>query len=165
VKRKGVHWFVEQVLPQLGADYMYIVVGAGPEFAAIQETVRRRSLQDQIVLTGQQPDHFRNCLMNAADAFIMPNIPVPQDVEGFGIAALEAGACGLPVIASGIEGIRDAVIDGVTGHLVAERDVDGFVSRIRSLNLDRAYIRAVVNETYSWKKIGLSYAELLTALG
>ena len=163
VKRKGVQWFIEHVLPRLGADYAYIVVGTGPEFAGIQETVRRRNLQDRVVLAGRQPDHLRNCLLNAADAFIMPNICVPGDVEGFGIAALEAGACGLPVIAAGIQGIRDAVIDGVTGHWVAERDVGGFVSRIRSLNLDRTRIRRVVGETYSWKKIGRAYAELLAA--
>jgi glycosyltransferase involved in cell wall biosynthesis len=163
VKRKGVQWFVEQVLPRLGADYAYIVVGTGPEFGGIQETVRRCNLQDRVILTGRQPDHFRNCLLNAAEAFIMPNICVPGDVEGFGIAALEAGACGLPVIAAGIQGIRDAVIDGVTGRLVAERDVDGFVASIRSLNLDRRRIRQVVAETYSWEKIGRAYAELLSA--
>jgi putative heme degradation protein len=55
------------------------------------------------------------------------------------------------------------VIDGVTGHWVAERDAGGFVSRIRSLNLDRTRIRRVVGETYSWKKIGRAYAGLLAA--
>jgi phosphatidylinositol alpha-1,6-mannosyltransferase len=163
VKRKGVQWFVERVLPRLEADYVYIVLGTGPEHAAIQAAVRRGNLRERVVLAGRRPDRLRNCLLNVADAFIMPNISVPGDVEGFGIAALEAGACGLPVIAAGIQGICDAVIDGVTGHLVAERDADGFVSRIRTLKLDRTCIRAVVGDTYSWKKIGRVYAELLTA--
>ena len=138
VKRKGVGWFVENVVPRLGREHIYVIVGTGPEFSVIQDIIRRNQLEDRVVLTGRQPDRFRNCLLNAADAFIMPNISILGDVEGFGIAALEAGACGLPVVASGIQGLRDAIIDGLTGHLVGERDVEGFVYRIKTLDLDRA---------------------------
>lgn len=165
VKRKGVQWFVEEVLPRLGPKYLYVVVGTGPEQEAIEDAVVRRNLQDRVVLTGRQPDRLRNSLLQAADAFIMPNISIPGDIEGFGIAALEAGACGVPVIASGIQGIEDAVIESVTGHLVPEKDADGFIARIRSQNLDRMRIRTVVGETYSWQKIGRTYARLLTASG
>jgi phosphatidylinositol alpha-1,6-mannosyltransferase len=161
VKRKGIGWFVQNVMPQVGEEYVYVVVGSGPELPVIDKLIRASQLTDKVILAGRQPDDVRNALLNVAEAFIMPNIAVPGDVEGFGIAALEAGACGLPVIASGIQGVRDAVIDGVTGHLVAERDVDGFVSCIRSLNLNRARIRAVVEDTYSWRKIGQAYAQVL----
>jgi phosphatidylinositol alpha-1,6-mannosyltransferase len=163
VKRKGVQWFVEEVLPRLGPNYLYIVVGTGPEQEAIQDAIIRRNLQDQVVLTGRRPDRLRNSLLQAADAFIMPNISIPGDVEGFGIAALEAGACGLPVVAAGIQGIRDAVIEGVTGYLPAEKDADGFLRCIRTLNLDRVLIRRVVRETYGWQKIGQAYAQLIIA--
>jgi glycosyltransferase involved in cell wall biosynthesis len=164
VKRKGVQWFVEQVLPRLGADYVYIVVGTGPELGAIQDAVRRGNLQSQVVLAGRRPDRFRNCLLNAADAFIMPNIRVPGDVEGFGIAALEAGACGLPVIGADIEGIRDAVVEGVTGHLVREGDAEGFAARIDSLDMDRSRMRKAVAERFSWERIGMEYALKLASL-
>jgi glycosyltransferase involved in cell wall biosynthesis len=163
VKRKGVQWFVEEVLPRLGPKYLYIIVGTGPEREAIQEAVIRRNLQDQVILAGRQPDRLRNSLLQAGDAFIMPNISIPGDVEGFGIAALEAGACGLPVIAAGIQGIRDAVLEGVTGYLTAEKDTDKFLRCIRTLNLDRVRIRRVVIETYGWHKIGRVYAQLMIA--
>jgi glycosyltransferase involved in cell wall biosynthesis len=94
----------------------------------------------------------------------MPNISIPGDVEGFGIAALEAGACGLPVIAANIQGIRDAVIDGVTGYLVGEQDVEGFLSRIQGLDLNRRRVRSEVAGRFSWNKIGLAYAEMLSAV-
>ena len=94
----------------------------------------------------------------------MPNIRVPGDVEGFGIAALEAGACGLPVIASRLQGIPDAVIDGVTGHLVQERNADEFLARIDSLALDRAKIRAEVVRRFGWDKIGADYAAALMSV-
>lgn len=161
VKRKGVQWFVEEVLPRLGAKYLYVVVGTGPEQKAIQDAVIRRNLQDQVVLAGRQPDRLRNSLLQAADAFIMPNISIPGDVEGFGIAALEAGACGLPVIAAGIQGIRDAVIDGVTGYLVREGDAGKFADRIESVELDRDLIRSTVISRFSWDRVGGEYAQLL----
>ena len=164
VKRKGVGWFVENVLPRLDQSYVYVVVGTGPEYSAIQDVVRRKQLGGRIVLAGRQPDRIRNCLLNLADAFIMPNVSIPGDVEGFGIAALEAGACGLPVIAADIQGIRDAVIDGVTGYLVGERDVEGFLSRIQGLDLDRCRVRSEVAGRFSWSKIGLAYAEMLSAV-
>jgi glycosyltransferase involved in cell wall biosynthesis len=165
VKRKGVLWFVEEVVPRLGDDFVYIVVGVGPELGAIRAAVQRHGLQERVILAGRQPDRLRNCLLNIADAFIMPNITVPGDVEGFGIAAIEAGACGLPVVAAGIQGIRDAVIDGVTGHLVGERDAEGFLDRIRSLDLDRRLIRERVQAYFSWEQIGLTYAEMLKSDG
>lgn len=164
VKRKGVGWFIENVLPRLDQNYVYVVVGTGPEYSAIQDMVRRKQFRCRIVLAGRQPDRLRNCLLNCADAFIMPNITIPGDVEGFGISALEAGACGLPVIASGIQGIRDAVIDGVTGYLVSEQDAEGFLSRIQGLDLDRRRVRSEVAGRFSWNKIGLAYAEMLSAV-
>jgi phosphatidyl-myo-inositol dimannoside synthase len=126
VKRKGISWFVENVMPQVGEEYIYVVVGSGPELPAINKLISAYRLTDKVVVAGRQPDHIRNRLLNVAEAFIMPNIAIPGDVEGFGIAALEAGACGLPVIASDLQGIRDAVIDGVTGYLVRERDAKAF---------------------------------------
>jgi len=63
-----------------------------------------------------------------------------DDVEGFGISALKAGSCGLPVVASNIQGIRDVIVDGKTGYLVGEGDVEGFVGRITDMDLDKDQI-------------------------
>jgi glycosyltransferase involved in cell wall biosynthesis len=161
VKRKGVQWFIEEVLPKLGPKYLHVVVGTGPELETIQYVVIRRNLQDHVVLTGRWPDRLRNSLLQASDAFIMPNISIPGDIEGFGIAALEAGACGLPVIAAGIQGIRDAVLDGVTGYLVRERDAEEFADRIKSVEFDRDHIRATVTSRFGWGQVGREYAAVL----
>lgn len=161
VKRKGVAWFVEHVVPRLDETYVYVVVGSGPEGKAINAAIDRNRLAGRVVLVGPQPDSMRNRLLQSAHAFIMPNISVRGDIEGFGIAALEAGAYGVPVIASRLQGIPDAVIDGVTGHLVQEQDANGFLARIDSLALDRVKIRAEVVRRFSWDKIGADYAAAL----
>jgi len=159
VKRKGVAWFVENVMPRLEVSCLYVVAGEGAERRAIQEMVDRHSLQNRVLLLGEVSDGDRNIIYNASDIFIMPNITVPGDVEGFGIVALEAGSCGLPVVASNIQGIRDAVIDGKTGYLVEEGDVDGFVGRIMDMNLDKDEIREIVNSTFDWSIISAQYQD------
>ena len=161
VKRKGVAWFVENVMPRLEDSYLYLVAGEGPERVTIQEIVDRYSLQGRVLLLGEISDEDRKLAYNASDIFIMPNITVSGDVEGFGIVALESGSCGLPVVASNIQGLRDAVINGKTGYLVEEGDAEGFVSRITDMDLDKDQIREIVNSTFDWAKIYKDYRSFL----
>ncbi len=161
VKRKGVLWFVENVMTRLDSGFLYIIAGNGPEYADIQDAIRRLKLDDRVLMTGRVTDETRNLLYNAADMFIMPNITVPGDVEGFGIAIIEAGSCGLPVVASDIQGIRDAVIDGVTGYRVRVGDTEGFLKKIRTMDLDRHKVRAAVIQNFDWNKIYRRYVEAL----
>ena len=161
VKRKGVAWFVENVMPRLEGSYLYVVAGEGPERRTIQEIVYRSNLQDRVLLLGEVSDGDRSIIYNASDIFVMPNITVPGDVEGFGIVVLEAGSCGLPVVASNIQGLQDAVINGKTGYLVEEGDVDGFVCRITDMNLEKDQIREIVNSTFDWAKIYKDYRTFL----
>lgn len=164
VKRKGVAWFVENVMPRLEDSCLYVVAGEGPERGTIQEIVDRYNLQDRVLLLGEVSDEDRKFIYNASDIFIMPNITVPGDVEGFGIVALEAGSCGLPVVASNIQGLQDAVINGKTGYLVEEGDVEDFWGRITDMDLDKAQIREMVNSTFDWAKIYKRYRNILAEL-
>jgi glycosyltransferase involved in cell wall biosynthesis len=68
-------------------------------------------------------------MIRAADVVVMPNIATPDvvDVEGFGLAAVEAAALGGRLLASSIDGITDAVADGVTGTLVPPGDAASWV--------------------------------------
>ena len=157
VKRKGVAWFVKNVMPRLEGSYLYVVAGEGPERRTIQNIVDQYDLQGRVLLLGEISDEDRKLIYNASDIFIMPNITVPGDVEGFGIVTLEAGSCGLPVVASNIQGLRDAVIDGETGYLVEEGDVEGFAGRITDMNLKKDQIRKTVNSTFDWARIYKDY--------
>ena len=154
-------WFVEHVMPHLDASYCYLVAGNGPDYTSIKTLVERYGLGDRVCLLGRISDEEKKVVYNASDIFIMPNITIRGDVEGFGIVALEAGSCGLPVVASNIQGLKDAVIDGKTGYLVEERDVDGFVGRITGMDLDKEQIREIVNSTFDWAKIYKDYRTFL----
>ena len=161
VKRKGVAWFVKNVMLRLEDSCLYVVAGEGPERRTIQNIVDQYGLQGRVLLLGEISNEDRKLFYNASNIFIMPNITVPGDVEGFGIVTLEAGSCGLPVVASDIQGLRDAVIDGKTGYLVGEGDVEGFVSRITDMNLKKDQIRKIVNSTFDWARIYKDYRTFL----
>ena len=161
VKRKGVAWFVKNVMLRLEDSCLYVIAGEGPERRTIQNIVDQYGLKGRVLLLGEISNEDRKLLYNASNIFIMPNITVPGDVEGFGIVTLEAGSCGLPVVASDIQGLRDAVIDGKTGYLVEERDVEGFVGRITDMNLTKDRIRKIVNSTFDWAKIYKGYRTFL----
>jgi glycosyltransferase involved in cell wall biosynthesis len=87
----------------------------------------------------------RNMLLSASDLFIMPNRTVEGDMEGFGLVAIEAASRGLPVIATAIEGITDAVIDGQNGYCLAEQDTKGFLDTITGLMNDPHRLRELSN--------------------
>jgi phosphatidylinositol alpha-1,6-mannosyltransferase len=161
VPRKGVAWFVSNVMPKLDSGYGYIIAGGGPDFLTVQGLIHDHGLADRVALLGKVSNAARQRLMALADLFIMPNIRIPGDMEGFGIAALEAGSCGLPVIAGNIEGLRDAVIDGVTGHLVEERNAQQYVDKIRHAQFNRATVRSVVNQKFNWPHIASRYHALI----
>jgi len=58
VKRKGIGWFVEAVMPMLSQNYIYIIVGTGPEFSNIQEIIHKKGLHERVLLIGKKPDRF-----------------------------------------------------------------------------------------------------------
>jgi glycosyltransferase involved in cell wall biosynthesis len=94
-----------------------LLVGKVPEgrSAALQESVDRLGLRDAVRFLGRREDV--PLLLAASDVFVMPSLR-----EGFPVALLEAGAAGLPAVASSVGGIPEIVDDGVTGLLVPPRD-------------------------------------------
>jgi glycosyltransferase involved in cell wall biosynthesis len=176
VKRKGVSWFVDAVLPDLvraDEQIAFVVSGDGPERPAIEQAVERRGLHDHVRLLGRTSDTVLRDLYNGSDVFVMPNIRVPGDMEGFGRVLLEAALCELPVVATGIEGIVDAITDGENGTLVADDDPAAFGAAVRAVLADPAaarqmgsHARAYTLAHFGWDRIADRYlAEYRRLLG
>ncbi len=164
VNRKGVAWFVESVMPGLVAanpDVRYLVAGKGPNEDRIRNLIEAQGLTGKVYLLGYISDEVRNLLYNSADYFLMPNIPVPNDMEGFGLVAIEAASCGTPVIASGIEGITDAVVEGKTGRLLPAGDAAAYqkvlLQELTQPSLYRESVRDYVLANYSWPRTAAGY--------
>jgi len=167
VKRKGVEWFVSNVMPELvkvNGKIVLVVSGDGPEKAAIEQAIKTRGLRSNVFLLGQTNDQILKNLYNGSDVFVMPNIKVEGDREGFGRVMLEAALCELPVVATGIEGIVDAVIDGKNGILVKEKDVKVYVVTITTLINDASASRKMGKaarqftlKNFDWDNIANQY--------
>jgi glycosyltransferase involved in cell wall biosynthesis len=161
VPRKGVAWFIQEVMPHLDHRHFYLIGGDGPDRERILSLVVQYKLETRVFLVGRVNEETRNRLLHASDMFLMPNVRVDGDVEGFGIAGIEAGCCGLPVIGSDLQGLKDAVLHGRTGFLVEPGNTEGFVNRIKTMDLDRASVRLLAIETFDWRKIFPRYREVL----
>jgi phosphatidylinositol alpha-1,6-mannosyltransferase len=130
VRRKGAAWFAREVLPLLPENLRFVVVGKcwdDQEMAALQGS-GRIDYHDFV------PDDALLALRREALVVVMPNIPSDGlDVEGFGLTALEAAADGGVLLASGIEGIVDAVVDGTTGFLLPAGDAPSWAAKIAEI--------------------------------
>ena len=164
-RRKGAAWFIREVLPQLAPNTLYVLAGAGPALAEIQTAIRDTKLQDRVLLLGQVSDATRNLLLNTVDVFVQPNIPVAGDMEGFGIAVLEAAVCGRPVVAAALEGLLDAITPQENGLLVAPAVASLWVSTLNELLADpqarhRLGTRAAqyTHQHHHWRIIAARYA-------
>ncbi|MCX6340363.1 MAG: glycosyltransferase family 4 protein [Candidatus Aureabacteria bacterium] len=167
VKRKGIARFISEIFPLLTASFpklLYIVVGEGKERKSIEKAITEHRFGGNVILAGRLPNHLVRGLMGVSKVFVMPNIAVPGDVEGFGIAALEASCAGLPVIASDLEGIRDAVTDGENGFLIPPGNPRRFAAAIEMLLTNERKrqeagerARKFTAEHYSWDKVAKNY--------
>jgi phosphatidylinositol alpha-1,6-mannosyltransferase len=170
VRRKGVLWFIDQVLPKLVAQQpvLYVVSGQGKDKEVIAAAIADRGLQDHVRLLGRVSDQLLHSLYNVADIFVMPNIPVANDMEGFGLVALEAASCGTTVVASKLEGIQDAIIDGQNGLLVAPTDVAAYVTviscELRRPSLSSQAVRDYTLSHYSWSETARQYQAVMQEL-
>lgn len=171
IRRKGVLWFVEAVLPAVikkHPDVLYLVVGKGPDQDLIEAKISERHLENYVYLLGYVSDELRNLLYNAADCFVMPNIPVENDMEGLGLVAMEATSCGTLVIGSDLEGIKDAVIPGKTGYLLPPKDATAYIKHITAelseRSIPRAQVRRASLAAYSWDKTADAYLELFARI-
>ena len=133
---KGLDTLLDTVarLREAGRDMRLLVVGgeADEPTNGHETSLRRRiaalGLGESVRFVGPQPQSVLPLYYAAADVTVLPSY-----YESFGMVALEAMACGSPVIASRVGGLVTTVRDGVTGFLVPDGDVEALAERIETL--------------------------------
>jgi len=110
------------------------LVGDGELRVRCEAVIAQRGLADAVTLHGVQPPPILAALLSRASLFVQHSVRAPDgDMEGLPVSILEAMAAALPVVATRHSGIPEAVLDGETGLLVAEQDVDGMAAAIIGL--------------------------------
>ena len=117
--RKGYEYALLAVrqLVERGLPVRFDIIGDGPEGQRLLYTIHDLGLQEHVVWHGPLPPAAVVGRLQAADVFLLTSLS-----EGISNAVLEAMACGLPVVTTDVDGLPEAVGDGVEGFLVPPRD-------------------------------------------
>jgi len=151
IKQKGIDYLIKAMK---GVDARLIVFGRGPLEKELKNLAKG---MDVIFITKTITTQELVELINLANIFVLPSL-----YETFGLAVVEAMACGKPVIATNIHGLPEVV--GDCGLLVTPKDVDGLRSAIMLLLEDESYARqlgrkarARALQNFHWDKIAEKY--------
>jgi glycosyltransferase involved in cell wall biosynthesis len=173
VERKGIDTAIT-ALPLLPGTELVVAGGPGrpalghdPEYRRLRGIALAHGVADRVIFTGAVPRPQVPDLIRSADVVVCP-----PWYEPFGIAALEAMACGVPVIASAVGGLTDSIVHGTTGLLVPAREPATLATAARALLADPA-LRSAYGEAgarrarrwYSWPRVAASTEHAYLRLG
>lgn len=171
-RRKGLAEFIKEAFPAILLAHpqaLLLIIGeeasnalnasAEPERQRLIESARQAGVADAVRILPHCDEATLSAAFRAADVYAFPVLAVPGDVEGFGMVAIEAAAHGLPTVAFGFGGVPDAVVEGQSGSLVAERDYDGMANCIgywlsRRDEPEVASLCAQAAIPFGWDKFG-----------
>lgn len=141
-------------LVERGVPLRVVLAGDGPERARLDRLAQQLNISSRVEFRGDVPHDRVPAVLAELDIFVLPS-----RAEGFGVAAVEAQAMELPVVASDVHGLPDVVDDGKSGLLVPAGDVEALAGAIGRLAADaglRAAMgragRALVERRYRWEE-------------
>ena len=198
VKRKGFSWLMQQVIPALQGNFKLLMVGPFDQRPTLKERLlnllpaklyhlstlllghptdqqeMRRLLKvypEKIQHLGKVPFAQLKHLLANAQAFLMPNIHVPGDMEGFGLVCLEASSAGTIVVASELEGITSAITHNHNGLLLTSQDIDTWIGQLQSILDNPDYYQNLgqqfknnTSADFSWDIMARSYCHTFVEL-
>lgn len=161
-EKKGVTYLIQAVKK---LDVILVIVGEGP----LEKQLRNEAKElRNVIFLGAKTHEELKVLYASADIFAAPSVTAKDgDKEGVPTTILEAMASGLPVVASESSGIPEVVVDGETGYLTKERNVEELTEKIERLLHDHEiYKKMALNsrkraQQFDYKVVGKKYADLI----
>ncbi len=154
VYKNGIDTLIESanLAIKKNPNVVFLVVGKGPDQNGVQTRIRELGIEKNFRLAGFVSDEDLPFCYNAADFFVLPS----KSGEGLPLVALEAMACGLPVVATDVGGIREILTDDF-GALVPPNQPEPMAKAIFEYSSDdlssrKPELRAAVEEKYSWDR-------------
>ncbi|MGD8922417.1 MAG: glycosyltransferase [Candidatus Zixiibacteriota bacterium] len=137
-------------------DTQLSMAGQGPMTETLRGLAKSLAIDKNVIFTGYIANSEIYSFLEQNHAVVMPSLS-----ESFGVAALEAGACGRPVVASRVGGVPEVVVDGKTGLLVPPGDADALAEAILRLADDRKSMAAMSREGYEFVRENFTWEESL----
>lgn len=142
VEVKGTEYLIKSFskISKFFPDLKLVIIGDGPLRKRLEEFSKFLGVQEKVEFMGAKPHTEVMSIMHQASMLVLPSVRTSKSAEeGLGIVLLEASALGVPVIGTQHGGIPEAIIDGETGFLVAERDTNALAERIKFLLMNPSY--------------------------
>lgn len=150
---------VLRALAELKDEYpfSYTIVGDGPLRQGLEQLSRELGLVDRVMFKGFVSSRDLKQLLSLSDLFVLTSSIIPGSHEGFGIAYLEANACGTPVLAARLAGAVEAVSEGESGIFVDEPGVSEIKTALKrfldgEVRFDRDACREFARK-YTWARV------------
>ena len=162
---RAMPWILREV-----PDARFLVVGGGPDLERLQGLAIRKRVADRVIFAGEVPADVLPEYLRAGDVFAMPcrTRKWGLEVEGFGLAFLEAAAVGRPAVAGASGGAPEAVVHGRTGLVVDGAEVDEVAEAVLSLLQDPAGAEGLgrngaerVRDEFTWESLAARLRMLL----
>ena len=154
-KYKGIKYLINSLSILKRKDAILLIVGQGDERKNLENQVRKLNLKDNVKFLGKLDDKELVKVYNIADIFILPSI---NRQEVFGKVLIEAMACGTPVIATDLWGVREVVRNA--GIIVKRKNSQQLASAINNLLANSKLRKKLVSggikkvsKVYNWDKI------------
>ncbi len=158
---KGVHLLV-QAMPQIDPASQLLIVGVGPEYAALQQQAQAAGLAGRVHFLGEVDDATLPAVYAAADVFVLPS---HLRAEAFGIVQVEAQASGLPVVCTELgTGTSFVTQHGRTGFVVPPADPAALARAVNVLLANPALARAMGAAGRRRAQAHFSHAAMLDAV-
>ncbi len=167
VYKNGIDTLIEsaRISIRKNSKIVYLVIGKGPDFNDVKTRIAELGIEKNFILAGFVSDQDLPSYYNAADFFILPS----KSGEGLPLVALEAMACGLPVIATNVGGIGEVMIEGF-GKIIPPNDPESMAETSidfaeKNLSNIKGNLRKMMLEKYSWdvnvEKLAKIYEEII----
>ena len=129
-----------------------LIYGKGELKNKLEDLTKELQIEDKVIFKGYISNEDVPKALNGMDIFVVPSIN-----ESFGVAAVEAMACEIPVIASSVGGLKEVIVDEETGYLVPKKDYKEIAKYLKKLILDKNLRTSLgengrkrVLENYDW---------------
>lgn len=121
------------------------IAGFGEALKTLQELTRKLNIEKNVEFLGRVSEEEKRGLLAKSWVMVQPSM-----IEGWGITVIEANAAGTTVIASNVSGLRDSVIDGITGFLANPKDIKMFAKIMVNLIEDKENREFMSEQAYKW---------------
>ena len=167
VYKNGIDTLLEsaKIVVKENPEIVFLAVGKGPDFEGVKAKIAQLGIEKNFLLAGFVSDENLPSYYNAADLFVLPS----KSGEGLPLVALEAMACGLPVVATDVGGIREIMISGF-GKIVSPNNPTALARAIsetagtKSAEVGQK-LRQLMTEKFSWDvnvtKLANIYQEII----